>query len=76
MTLQEAIQKRINDLCTERRITLNDLSISYGIPQSTLDDALLNKDTEIATIEEICIDLGISLADFFCCDTFRNIETG
>ena len=31
--------------------------------------------TRISTISRLCVALNISLADFFCCDTFRDIES-
>ena len=36
MTLTEAIQQRIRELCRERNITLNHLSMLCGMTQSTV----------------------------------------
>lgn len=59
MTLQAAIATRISDLCQEKGIAPD------TFPSSTDD---------LAVVEDICYACGISLADFFRCDTFRNIE--
>lgn len=59
MPLKTAIQHRIDDLCREK-----------AIASETLPDPA----DDLAVVEQICDTLGISLADFFCCDTFRDIE--
>lgn len=74
MTLQNAIQKRITDLCEERSIPLRSLHNHCGVARSTIEGIFQNKNPQMTTLEKLCNGLGISLADFFCCDTFRNLD--
>jgi len=76
MDLSEAIAGRINDLCAERDITLNKLSMICGITQSTLDYAVRtpSSKTSVSTVKKICDGLNITLAEFFGTETFNNLE--
>ncbi len=76
MTLNTAILNRINNLCTERNITLNKLATLSGITQSTLENLILGntKYPRIITISYICQGLQIELKDFFDDDLFKNLE--
>lgn len=76
MTLNTAILNRINNLCTERNITLNKLATLSGITQSTLENLILRntKYPRIITISYICQGLQIELKDFFDDDLFKNLE--
>lgn len=76
MSLTDAIRCRINELCRERNITINKLSIICGITQSTLNNIFIraeNKPT-VSTIKKICDGLGITLCEFFDSDCFYNLE--
>lgn len=76
MTLTNAIQLRIKELCSERNITINKLSIICGITQSTLNNIFTraeNKPT-VSTIKKICDGLNITLSEFFDSDYFNNLE--
>lgn len=74
MTLQDAIRKRVIDLCEERSISFKLLQACCGISTSTLEGIMQKRNTRMETIEKICDGLGITIADFFCCDTFRNLD--
>lgn len=76
MTLTNAIQKRIKELCEEREITLNKLSMICGITQSTLENVYLrpNTKTTVSTIKKICDGLGITLSEFFDAEYFNSLE--
>jgi transcriptional regulator with XRE-family HTH domain len=76
MKIQEAVSKRIFELCSERNITINALSRLSAIPPSTLKNIIYNvsKNPGIVTIKIICDGLGISINDFFDSDIFRNLE--
>lgn len=67
MTLTEAIQQRIRELCRERNITLNHLSMLCGMTQSTVHNifARPNNSPTISTIKKICDGLDITLGEFF-----------
>ncbi len=67
MQLNEAISKRIKELCEERGITQYALSLKSGVPQSTLS-TIINctfPSMKVRIIYEICEGLEISLNDFF-----------
>ena len=76
MTLTDAIRHRIKELCSERNITINKLSIICGITQSTLNNIFTrveNKPT-VSTIKKICDGLNITLSEFFDSDYFDSLE--
>ena len=76
MLVQEAVRTRIFQLCEERRITINKLATQSGMTQSTLNNIVSgrNHSTTVSTIQKLCDGLNITIADFFCCDLFRNLE--
>lgn len=77
MTLQSAIQKRILDLCAQQGITVNRLCVLADVPQNTISlyFSQEHRDIRFSTLSRLCKGFGISIADFFCCDTFLNIES-
>lgn len=76
MTLQEAIIDRIYNLCNERNITINKLSIICGMTQSTLNSIINtgSNDPKLSTIKKICDGLEITLAHFFDTPEFNSLE--
>ena len=76
MNIGEAVRRRIIDLCKERDITLNKLSIISGMTQSTLNNIISgrNNTTTISTIKKICDGLEISIQEFFASDIFNDLE--
>lgn len=76
MTVGEAVRCRILELCAERNITVNKLSILCGITQSTLNNIVngRNNSATISTIKKICDGLDITLIDFFQAPCFENLE--
>ena len=74
MFLKDAIQMRINELCDERNITINKLSIMCGITQSTLANLKARPQTNVSTLTilRICRGLNITMEDFFQHDLFKN----
>ena len=75
MFLNTAIKNRINELCIQRKITINALCNICGITQSTLANinSRPHSSMTILTIMRICRGLNISLDDFFNSPLF-NIE--
>lgn len=67
MQLNEAISKRIIELCEEHNLSQYGLSMKSGVPQSTL--STIKKcafpSMKVRIIYEICEGLEISLRDFF-----------
>ncbi len=76
MTIGEATKKRIEELCNERKITINKLATMSGITQSTLNNIVSgrNHSVTISTIKKICDGLNISVLEFFQSNLFDNLE--
>lgn len=76
MTIGEACRARIQELCTERNITLNKLAFISGVTQSTLNNIISgrNNSATISTIKKICDGLEIPIQDFFSSDIFLDLE--
>lgn len=76
MTLTNAIQCRIKELCRERNITVNKLSMICGITQSTLNNIFTRADNKptVSTIKKICDGLNITLYEFFDSEYFNGLE--
>ena len=76
MNIGEAVRLRIVELCDERNITVNKLSIICGITQSTLSNLVLgkNKSPTVSTIKKICDGVEITIQEFFDSNVFDNLE--
>ena len=76
MKINEAIQKRIKELCNERKITPNALSYICGVSQSTIYSILgdKTKNPEASTVKKICDGLDMTLAEFFSTPVFDALE--
>lgn len=76
MTLTEAIAQRLLELCDERDISLNRLSIICGMTQSTLNNIVNtgSKNPTISTIKKVCDGLNITLGEFFESELFTSLE--
>lgn len=76
MNIGEAVRLRILELCKERLITVNKLSIICGITQSTLNNIVSgrNKTATVTTVKKICDGLEITIQDFFDAELFRHLE--
>jgi transcriptional regulator with XRE-family HTH domain len=76
MTTQEAISKRIYQLCEQRDITPNGLSYISSVPQSTIKSILNGESSNpgTITIKKLCDGFGITLSEFFSTPDFDNLE--
>ena len=76
MKSKEAVAYRINELCAEKDIALNELANRAGVTPSTIYSVMLpqRKDISISTITKICDGFDITLREFFNCDIFEKIE--
>ena len=78
MQLNEAVSKRITELCGERGLTQYALSLRSGVPQSTLSTVMscAFPSVKLRIIYEICEGLEITLGEFFDSPLFarENIE--
>ena len=76
MTISQAVIKRLYELCDERKITINKLSIISGVTQSTVSDIVngTTNSARIDTIKKLCDGLDISVRLFFDSPLFDNLE--
>ena len=72
MQLSTAIRQRIDNLCIDRNISLNQLAQAAGITYSTLNSFLNGKsnDPKMSTILHLCEGLNIQIYEFFKDDLF------
>lgn len=78
MHLNEAVARRIKELCKERNITQYKLYLKSGVPQSTLS-TITNcayPSMKLRIIYEICEGLDISLTEFFASPLFNRDNLG
>ncbi|MBQ8308528.1 MAG: helix-turn-helix transcriptional regulator [Clostridia bacterium] len=75
MKLVEAVGKRVETLLNERHMKQNHLSLSGGIPRSTISVivGVKRKAIKLNTVYEICDTLGITLKDFFDDPIFEQV---
>lgn len=76
MNTQEAVAKRIRELCKERGITPNALSYISAVPQATIKSILNGESSNpgTVTIKKLCDGFGITLSDFFSTSFFDTLE--
>ena len=76
ITIGEAVRQRIIELCQERNLSINALSIQSGVTQSTVNNIVggRNHSTTVATIQKLCDGLEMTITEFFQSDLFSNIE--
>ena len=76
MNAKDAVAQRIQELCAEHGITVNELANQSGIAPSTVYSMLneKSKNPGIVTIHILCDGLGITLWDFFHNPIFQNLE--
>lgn len=76
MNVKDAVAKRIQNLCAEKNISLNQLAVLSGLTPSTVYSIMDSnrRDISIITIKRICDGINIDLQSFFTDDTFYNLE--
>lgn len=78
MQFKKALSLRIEELCTEKNITINKLAETSTIPPSTLRDIINCKveNPSSTVIYQVCKTLKISLKDFYDSNLFelKNID--
>ena len=74
MTVKDAVAKRFEQLCDQRRIRPNELAT--GVTPSTVYSMLdpSRQRVSIATIKKLCDGLDITLGQFFSCALFDELE--
>lgn len=76
MRIKEAIVKRFQQLCQERKIKYNELATLSGVTPSTVYSMMdsRRKDVSAVTVKKLCDGLEITISDFFNDPLFDYLE--
>ncbi len=76
MNLNDAIIKRIEEICEERKSNVCDISLSGGMSPSAIYDLIKGrtKCSKVVTVKRFCEGAGITLSEFFDREYFNGIE--
>ena len=76
MNLNDAIIKRIEEICEERESNVCDIALSGGMSPSAIYDLIKGrtKCSKVITVKRFCDGAGITLAEFFDRDYFNEPE--
>lgn len=76
MDTHEAVTNRIRQLCRERGLTPNGISILAGVPQATVKSILNgeSKNPGVVTLKKLCDGFEITLGEFFSTPEFDALE--
>ena len=76
MSIKEAVEKRIIELCTEKGIAINALANISGVSPSTVYSILneKSKNPGVCSLKKICDGLEITIREFFDSDLFDKLE--
>jgi len=75
MQLNEAIVRRIEEICLERKCSLCDLALKGGMSPSAIYDLIKGrtKCSKVITVKRFCEGAGITLSEFFDRDYFNAV---
>ena len=76
MNINEAIIKRIKEICEEKNINVCEASLGGGKSPSAIYDLIKGrtKCSKVSTIKTFCQGAGITLSEFFDRDYFNDFE--
>ena len=76
MKLNDAIVKRIEEICEERERNVCDISLNGGMSPSAIYDIIKGrtKCSKVITVKRFCEGAGITLSEFFDRDYFNEPE--
>ena len=76
MKLNDAIIKRIDEICKERGSNVCDIALSGEMSPSAIYDLIKGrtKCSKVITVKRFCEGAGITLSEFFDRDYFNEIE--
>ncbi|MBQ8249160.1 MAG: helix-turn-helix transcriptional regulator [Clostridia bacterium] len=74
MNLNDAIIKRIDEICKERGSNICDIALNGGMSPSAIYDLIKGrtKCSKVITIKRFCEGAGITLSEFFDKDYFND----
>ena len=76
MKLNDAIVKRIHEICKEKGINICEASLGGGMSPSAIYDLIKGrtKCSKVITVKRFCEGAGITLSEFFNRDYFNEPE--
>ena len=76
MTIGEAVKARVLELCREKELTINRLSIVSGVTQSTVNNFISGRNHSItlSTLKKLCDGMNITVPEFFSSELFDGLE--
>ena len=76
MNLNEAIVKRVREICEDRKSNICDISLSAGMSPSAIYDIIKGrtKCSKVITVKRFCEGAGITLSEFFDREYFNGFE--
>ena len=76
MKLNDAIVKRIDEICNERGSNICDIALNGGMSPSAIYDLVKGrtKCSKVITVKRFCEGAGITLSQFFDRDYFNELE--
>ena len=76
MKLNDAIVKRVEEICKERKSNVCDISLTGGMSPSSIYDVIKGrtKCSKVITIKRFCDGAGITLSEFFAKDYFNDLD--
>ena len=76
MTIGEAVKARVLELCHEKELTINRLSIVSGVTQSTVNNFVSGRNHSItlSTLKKLCDGMNITVPEFFSSELFDGLE--
>ena len=76
MKLNDAIIRRIEEICVERDSNICDISLKGGMSPSSIYDLQKGrtKCSKVITVKRFCEGAGITLSEFFDKDYFNEVE--
>ena len=76
MNMNDAIVKRINEICLEKGLNICDASLRGGMSPSAIYDLVKKrtKCSKIITVKRLCDGAGITRSEFFDRDYFETID--
>ena len=76
MKLNDAIVKRISEICKEKGVNVCDASLKGGMSPSAIYDLIKGrtKCSKVITVKRFCEGVGVTLSEFFDREYFNDIE--
>ena len=76
MQLNDAIKKRIDEICTEKGLNVCDACLKGGMSPSAIYDLFKGrtKCSKVITVKRFCEGAGITLTEFFDREYFNEME--